>query len=347
MSGIEAGYRSRPLTLLVTGAGGQLGSDLLRVLSGVDGVRAVGVTRRDLDLTDSAAVGAALAGVRPDLVLNAAAYTAVDAAESDEDTAALVNATAPRLLARACARSGAGLVHVSTDYVFAGDASTPYEVDSPTGPKSAYGRTKLAGEQAVRAELPAASWVVRTAWLYGETGRNFVKTIVRLQQSHETLDVVDDQRGTPTWSRDLARGLVELARAVGGPGGGGPGGGGPGDGGPGGGGLGGGGPGEGGPGGGGLGDGGPGGGGPPPGVYHCTNAGDTTWYGLARAVFAELGADPDRVRPTSTDRFPRPAPRPAYSVLSDTAWRSAGLPPLPHWRDALHTAFSSVPFGRP
>jgi len=307
MSGIEAGYWSRPRTLLVTGAGGQLGSDVLRVLSGVDGVRAVGVTHRELDLTDSAAVGAALAGVRPDLVLNAAAYTAVDAAESDEDAAALVNATAPGLLARACARTGAGLVHVSTDYVFAGDATTPYEVDSPTGPKSAYGRTKLAGEQAVRAELPAASWVVRTAWLYGETGGNFVKTMVRLQQSHETLDVVDDQRGTPTWSRDLARGLVELARALGGPGD----------------------------------------GGPPPGVYHCTNAGDTTWYGLARAVFAELGADPDRVRPTSTDRFPRPAPRPAYSVLSGTAWRSAGLPPLPHWRDALHTAFSSGSFGRP
>jgi len=306
MSGIEAGYRSRPLTLLVTGAGGQLGTDLLRVLSGVDGLRAVGMTRRELDLTDSAAVDAALAGVRPDLVLNAAAYTAVDAAESDEDTAASVNATAPSLLARACARTGAGLVHVSTDYVFAGDATTPYEVDSPTGPKSAYGRTKLAGEQAVRAELPAASWVVRTAWLYGETGGNFVKTMVRLQQSHETVDVVDDQRGTPTWSQDLARGLVELARATAWPDG-----------------------------------------GPPPGVYHCTNAGETTWYGLARAVFAELGADPDRVRPTSTDRFPRPAPRPAYSVLSDTAWRSAGLPPLPHWRDALHTAFGSGSFGRP
>jgi dTDP-4-dehydrorhamnose reductase len=204
-------------------------------------------------------------------------------------------------VAAACARAGARLVHVSTDYVFAGDATAPYEVDAPTGPKSAYGRTKLAGEQAVRSALPAASWVVRTAWLYGETGGNFVKTIVRLERSHQTLDVVDDQRGGPTWSRDLARGLVDLARAVTGPAG-----------------------------------------GPAPGIYHGTNAGDTTWCGLARAVFAEIGADPDRVRPTVTDRFPRPAPRPAYSVLSDTAWRAAGLPPLPHWRAALRTAFAEI-----
>jgi len=293
--------RAQPVTLLVTGAGGQLGTDLLRVLSAVDGLRPVGVSRRELDITDRAAVEAALARVRPDVVLNAAGYTAVDAAESDEDTAHLVNAVAPGFLAAACARSGARLVHVSTDYVFAGEATTPYEVDAPTGPKSAYGRTKLAGEQAVRSALPGASWVVRTAWLYGETGGNFVKTIVRLERSHQTLDVVDDQRGAPTWSRDLAHGLVDLARAVTGPAG-----------------------------------------GPAPGLYHGTNAGDTTWYGLARAVFAEIGADPDRVRPTGTDRFPRPAPRPAYSVLSDAAWRAAGLPPLPHWRAALRTAFAEV-----
>jgi dTDP-4-dehydrorhamnose reductase len=286
--------------VLVTGAGGQLGSDLLRVLSGVDGVEAVGVTRGELDITDAAAVRATLATVRPDLVLNAAAYTGVDAAESDEDTAQLVNAVAPGQIALACGRSGARLVHVSTDYVFAGDATEPYEVDAPTGPKSAYGRTKLAGELAVRSELPGGSWVVRTAWVYGQTGGNFVKTMVRLERTRETLDVVDDQRGGPTWSRDLAGGLVALARAA------------------------------------------AAGGGPPPGVYHCTNGGDTTWYGLARAVFAELGADPDRVRPTSTDRFPRPAPRPAYSVLSDRGWRAAGLPPLRPWRDALRTAFADI-----
>jgi dTDP-4-dehydrorhamnose reductase len=287
--------------LLVTGAAGQLGADLLHVLSTRDDLEAAGLTRSELDITDPAAVESTLDRVRPDLVLNAAAYTAVDQAESDEDRAHLVNAVAPGVLALACGRLGVGLVHVSTDYVFSGDASEPYRVDTPPAPKSAYGRTKLAGERAVLAALPAASWVVRTAWVYGQTGANFVKTMARLERSRPTVDVVDDQRGSPTWSRDLAGGLVELAAAVTGPGR-----------------------------------------RPEPGVYHCTNGGETTWYGFARAVFAELGADPDRVRPTTTDRFPRPAPRPAYSVLSDAAWRAAGLSALRPWRDALHAAFAEI-----
>lgn len=278
---------------LVTGAGGQLGTDLLAVLSTADGVTAAGLARSDVDITVESEVEAAVADVRPAVVCNAAAYTAVDAAEADEPTATLVNATAAGHLARACARHGARLLQVSTDYVFAGDATQPYDVDDPVGPRSAYGRSKLAGERAVRAALPGGSYVVRTAWLYGAAGGNFVRTIARLERDRETIEVVDDQRGSPTWSADLARGLVALGRST-----------------------------------------------APPGVYHCTNAGDTTWYGLARAVFAELGADPDRVRPTTTDRFPRPAPRPAYSVLSSSVWLAAGLPPLPPWRDALAGAFA-------
>ena len=280
------------MRFLVTAAGGQLGADLVRV-SGDHEV--VALTRAELDVTDPAAVEKAVVDVRPDLVLNAAAYTAVDAAETDEATAARVNAEAPANLARVCALHDAGLVHVSTDYVFDGTADRPYEVDAPTGPTSAYGRTKLAGEQAVRALLPERSWVVRTAWVYGESGGNFVRTMVKLAGIKDTLDVVDDQRGSPTWSRDLAAGLLALASAR-----------------------------------------------PAPGIYHCTNAGETTWYGLARAVFAEIGADPDRVRPTTTDRFPRPAPRPAYSVLSGAAWSGAGLPAPRPWRDALHAAFAEV-----
>jgi dTDP-4-dehydrorhamnose reductase len=188
---------------------------------------------------------------------------------------------------------------VSTDYVFAGDGTQPYGVADPVAPRSAYGRSKLAGERAVRAALPGGSYVVRTAWVYGATGGNFVKTVARLERDRPALEVVDDQRGSPTWSADLARGLVALGRSA-------------------------------------LSH------GVPPGVYHCTNAGDTTWYGLARAVFAELGADPDRVCPTTTDRFPRPAPRPAYSVLSPAAWLAAGLPPMPPWRDALARAFAAA-----
>ena len=292
--------------LLVAGAGGQLGADLLRVLAGGPH-EVVGLTRAELDGADPAAVEKAVVDVRPDVVLNAAAYTAVDAAEADEAAAAAVNADGPANLARVCAlhgeragRAGGGtrLVHVSTDYVFAGDASAPYEVDAPTGPRSAYGRTKLAGERAVRELLPERSWVVRTAWVYGETGGNFVKTMVRLAGERDTVDVVDDQPGSPPWSRDLAAGLVALATSAEGT--------------------------------------------VPPGTYHCTNAGSTTWCGLARAVFAELGADPARVRPTSTAAVPRPAPRPAYSVLSDASWRAAGLPPARPWQDALHAAFTEV-----
>ena len=277
---------------LVTGARGQLGSDLVLAL-GADEVVALG--RADLDIADAAAVDAALDVHRPDVVVNAGAYTAVDAAEADEPAAYRVNATGPATLAAALAGRGGRLIHVSTDYVFPGDATAPYRTDAPTGPRSAYGRTKLAGEQAVRALLPDEGYVVRTAWVYGAVGTNFVKTMARLEQTQPTLKVVDDQRGSPTWSRDLAAGLVALGRSE-----------------------------------------------APPGIFHCTNGGETTWCGLARAVFEELGADPSRVLPTTTAEFPRPAPRPSYSVLSDEQWRIAGLAPLPHWRDALATAFREV-----
>lgn len=277
---------------LVTGARGQLGSDLVLALA-VDEVVALG--RADLDIADATAVDAVLDAHRPDVVVNAAAYTAVDAAETDEAAAYRVNATGPATLAAALARRGGRLIHVSTDYVFPGDATVPYRTDAPTGPQSAYGRTKLAGEQAVTALLPDAGYVVRTAWVYGAVGTNFVKTMARLEQTQPTLKVVDDQHGSPTWSRDLAAGLVALGRSE-----------------------------------------------AAAGIYHCTNSGETTWCGLARAVFEELGADPSRVLPTTTAEFPRPAPRPSYSVLSDEQWRSAGLAPLPHWRDALATAFREV-----
>jgi dTDP-4-dehydrorhamnose reductase len=179
------------------------------------------LTIKDLDITDPFAVQDMVIGwdriVRSDsadhqlVVVNCAAYTAVDAAESDEETAYAVNAAGPALLATACDRVGARLIHVSTDYVFPGDATEPYDVDDEPGPKGAYGRTKLAGELAVREILPASSYVVRTAWLYGTTGKNFVKTMVRLERERETVSVVADQTGSPTWSHDLAAGLLALA----------------------------------------------------------------------------------------------------------------------------------------
>lgn len=283
-------------TLLITGAGGQLGSDL-RAAAAAGGVAATGLASGALDITDRAAVRRAVSdfahgAVRP-VVINAAAYTAVDAAETDAERAFAVNESGARNLAEAAAGHGAGLIHVSTDYVFPGDAQRPYQVDDPTGPKNVYGASKLAGEQAVLTAHPAAH-VVRTAWVYGSaaSGGNFVKTMAKLESTNPSITVVDDQLGSPTWTADLAAGLIALAGAD-----------------------------------------------IPGGVLHATGAGQTSWFGFARAIFEELGADPERVQPTTSDAFPRPAPRPAYSVLSADAWRAAGLPSLRHWREALAEAF--------
>ncbi len=285
---------------LLTGAGGLLGGALVDELAGQPVAQVVALGRRELDVTSDVAVAAALAYAGPDVVINAAGYTDVDGAENDADAATRLNATAPGVLATACARLGAVLVQVSTDYVFAGDTPAgtrrPYEVDDPVGPLGVYGKTKEAGERAVRAALDT-HYVVRTSWLYGaparpgRAGAGFVRTMSRLAAQPNPVQVVDDQHGCPTFAPDLAAGIVELALS-----------------------------------------------GAPYGTYHCTGAGDTTWFGLARAVFTELGEDPERVRPCSTAAYPRPAPRPAYSVLSGTSWPAAGLTPLRRWPEALHDA---------
>jgi dTDP-4-dehydrorhamnose reductase len=194
---------------LVTGAGGQLGSHLVSLLRESD-ADVEARTRAELDVTSAAAVDDAVRTARPDVVINAAAYTAVDAAESDEDAAHAVNAVGPGLLAAAVARHGGRLIHVSTDYVFDGTADRPYEPSDVTGPRTAYGRTKLAGEQAVLS-TPGDCCVVRSAWIYGGPAANFVDTMVELEQSRETVDVVADQVGSPTWVRDLAGALITLA----------------------------------------------------------------------------------------------------------------------------------------
>ena len=190
---------------LVTGARGMLGTDLLEALFGRD-VTVLG--RADLDVTDRDAVFAAVEG--RDVVINAAAYTAVDAAETDEETALAVNGTAAGLLAEATASVGAKLVQVSTDYVFDGDAASPYAEDATIAPVSAYGRTKAEGEKLALAANPEGTFIVRTAWLYGAHGGNFAKTMVKLAGSHDTVKVVDDQLGQPTWTADLAAQIVAL-----------------------------------------------------------------------------------------------------------------------------------------
>jgi dTDP-4-dehydrorhamnose reductase len=283
---------------LITGAGGMLGRDVIAALerSGVGTDAITAVDRSALDITDPAAVTAAVeAGTGPgDVVVNCAAWTAVDDAESHEAAAFAANAVGPQLLARACATTGARLVQPSTDYVFDGNATSPYPVDAPAAPRSAYGRTKAAGEWVVRAELPHGHWILRTAWLYGEHGPSFVRTMARLEAEREFVDVVDDQHGQPTWTRDLAERIVALVDVD-----------------------------------------------APAGTYHACAAGRTSWHGLAAEVFSLLGADPTRVRTTSSEAFVRPAPRPAYSVLDLSAWDKAGLAPMREWRDALREAVSS------
>jgi dTDP-4-dehydrorhamnose reductase len=278
---------------LVTGASGQLGSDVVDVLHAY-GEDVVGLSRTELDITDRSAIRTTFLDVQPSIVVNCAAFTAVDAAESDEDRALEINAHGPAHLAAACAATGARLVHVSTDYVFAGDATTPYDERMRPAPRTAYGRTKAAGEQAVLTS-GADVFVVRTAWLYGAAGANFVRTMARLARSQETVQVVEDQVGAPTWSLHLARAVVGLSISS-----------------------------------------------APAGIYHCTNGGEASWYVFARAIFAELGLDPARVEPTTSEAFVRPAPRPAYSVLSNVKWDLAGLPAMPHWRDALHEAIETL-----
>jgi dTDP-4-dehydrorhamnose reductase len=273
---------------LVTGAAGQLGTHLVATLTS-RGVETFGLTRTELDITDRDAVGEAIDVLRPDVVVNAAAYTAVDNAESDESTALRVNAAGPRHLAESLADRAGRLVHVSTDYVFDGRADRPYEIDDSTNPQTAYGRTKLAGELAIAAALPDRALTVRTAWVYGGPGPNFVDTMRRLERERETVDVVDDQIGSPTSVRDLATALADLVAADV----------------------------------------------DRSGTVHFVNTGRTSWWELARAVFSCVGADPDRVRPTSSDNFVRPAPRPSGSVLSTASWAALGLAEPRPWQEAL------------
>ncbi|HEX7717686.1 MAG TPA: dTDP-4-dehydrorhamnose reductase [Marmoricola sp.] len=277
---------------MVTGAQGMLGTDAVTRLR-ADGHDVTEHTRQSLDLSDVDAVVAAVRG--HDVVWNCAAWTAVDDAETEEDAALAVNGVAPGILAAAAAEAGARLVQISTDYVFAGDATEPYAEDAPTDPRSAYGRTKQVGERAVRAGLPDAHLIVRTAWLYGAHGGCFPKTIARVAAERGGVAVVDDQVGQPTWTRDVADLVVRLVDAE-----------------------------------------------APAGTYHATSSGQTSWFDFARRVVAAAGLDPEIVTPTDSAAFPRPAPRPAYSVLGHAALERVGVTPIGDWADRWDQASVEV-----
>jgi dTDP-4-dehydrorhamnose reductase len=256
-----------------------LGRDLVPHLSRRHDVTAVDL---DVDVTDPGAVRDCVRRCRPGAVFHLAAWTHVDGAEDHEPQARLVNATGAGNVAAAAAEAGAALVVPSTDYVFDGRKGAPYVEDDPPAPLGAYGRTKLAGERAAMERHPRGTRVARTAWLYGAGGRNFVDTMRRLGAERDEVEVVDDQVGSPTWTRDLAPALEALLDQ-------------------------------------------------PPGVYHTAGAGAVSWAGLASAIFREAGLA-CRVRPITTARLGRPAPRPALSALAVTR---PGAPRLRDWREAL------------
>ncbi len=281
-----------PARIVVTGAGGMVGR-FLADRARRQGRDVLALTSSQWDITDAAAAERFVeAG---DVVINCAAYTKVDLAEQDSERAHTVNAVGAENVAHACARAGAELVHISTDYVFSGlfegEPARPYEIDDETGPLSVYGRTKLAGELAVLAAMPDAH-IVRTAWIYqGGDGGDFVATMRRLAAGDGPVDVVADQVGSPTYVGDLVDALLQVADgAIREP------------------------------------------------VLHAANEGQASRFEQAQAVFEAVGADPQRVRPVGTDRYPRPAPRPPYSVLSSRKSAAAGLTPLRPWREALADA---------
>jgi dTDP-4-dehydrorhamnose reductase len=276
------------MRVLVTGAGGQLGSDVVAVCEAA-GDQVIAADHAALDVGDRDAVLGAVTTIQPDAVVHAAAWTAVDACEADPERAFRDNAMAARHVADGCRRAGAHLCFVSTDYVFDGTKDGPYvEWDDPR-PLSVYGRSKLAGEREVAALAPGST-IVRTSWVCGLRGSNMVRTVLRLAaEPDRALAFVDDQRGCPTFTADLAVAVRRLTV------------------------------------------------GRFAGTYHVTNAGPVSWFEFVGDVLEAAGHDRSRVRPITTAELdpPRPAPRPANSVLDNAALRAAGLPAMRHYREPL------------
>ncbi len=282
--------------ILLTGASGQVGWELRRSLASLGTVTAV--DSRVLDLADPTAIRRVVAEVKPRIIVNPAAYTAVDKAESEPDLARAVNGVALGILAKEAAKLGALLVHYSTDYVFDGSGEVPWKEDAGTCPLNVYGATKLAGEQAVTAS-GCRHLIFRTSWVYGARGANFLLTMRRLMREKPELRIVADQIGAPTWCRSLADTTAQVLAQIASPF--------------------------------------RGADKPEPwGVYHMTNGGETSWHGFAQAILDLEGLDtPPRLIPIPSSGYPTPAPRPLNSRLDNGKLaRTFGLR-LPDWRDAL------------
>ena len=280
---------------LITGASGQLGLALQEELT-KRGLDFAGANSSELDIAKPLIVNQMVDLIKPSLIINAAAWTDVDGAESNESAAYSVNSLGPQNLAIAANKAGARLVQISTDYVFSGDASSPWSEKAPHNPQSVYGSTKSEGENFVLTTLPSKSYVVRTAWLYSSIGKNFAITMTNLALNQKgEVRVVNDQIGQPTFAGDLAKQIVELVLSE-----------------------------------------------APAGIYHGTNNGQATWFEFAQEIFRLSGADVSRVIPVSSSEFPRPAKRPAYSVLGHDAWAGTSVSAMRNWKIALEEAMPAI-----
>jgi dTDP-4-dehydrorhamnose reductase len=309
--------------ILLIGSGGQVGQELQQTLAPIGTLTSI--SREALDLTQLERVGELIRQTQPHLIVNAAAYTAVDQAESEPELANLINGDAPRVMAEAAAHLGAAFIHISTDYVFDGKKNTPYVEDDAPNPLGAYGRSKRLGEEGIQHVAaneeckgnPFRYAILRTAWVYGALGKgNFVKTMLRLGAEREELRVVTDQVGTPTWAADIAKAITVLSThfledpslessthpstQL-----------------------------------------------PTSGIYHFTNSGITSWYDFAVAIFEEAAAigfpvKLQRVIPITTAEYPTPTQRPAYSALAWQKIAAVMAAPPPHWRQELRQMLTQL-----
>jgi dTDP-4-dehydrorhamnose reductase len=280
---------------LILGGGGQLGRAMVSRLS-ERGIPFSAPAREELDITDEISISSYFKKSAPQVVVNAAAWTNVDLAEEMRDEVRKVNAIAPKLLAEKCAESGSKFLHVSTDYVFAGDRSSPWDEDSYKKPASYYGKTKSEGEDLALKAYPENTFIIRTSWLYSPWRKNFVKTILRKALDGSSIvEVVVDQIGQPTSALELSNQIVKTAEKN-----------------------------------------------ISPGVYHATNSGETSWFGLAKEIFEIAGESSERVKAIESKHYKSKVARPEYSVLGHTSWIREGISPMSNWKDALRYSFPKI-----
>lgn len=280
---------------LILGGDGQLGRAMNLELSRKS-LPFISLTREQLDITNQRDINKWFSEVTPDVVLNAAAWTDVDLAETMRSEATLVNAVGPKLVAAACLEIRAKFIHISTDYVFSGSKISPWDEGAKKRPTCVYGETKAEGEESVLGVHPSGSFIVRTSWLYSPWGKNFVKTMLKIAlKETRSVEVVSDQVGQPTSAIELASQIHAVLDA-----------------------------------------------GSRPGIYHGTNSGQVSWFGLSQYIFELVGADPSRVIAVDSKRFPRKVARPAYSVLGHARWIEEGLEAMKDWRESLKDSLPAI-----